>query len=82
MPRSGKGTEGVPCQRVVNRLSVGGFIHRLAKSHWHAIGMSLNIPTVEPVKPKLHQPFGKNQNSYQTNAPFRIHTNYKLEPDL
>ena len=82
MPRGGKGTEGVPCQRVVNRLSVGRFIHRLAKSHWHAIGMELNMPTVEPVKPKLHQPFGKNQNSCQINAPLRIHTNYKLEPNL
>ena len=83
MPRGGKGTEGVPCQRVVNRLSVGRFIHRLAKSHWHAISMELNMPTVEPVEPKLSHPFGKNQKEYRTLKPIEFHMLlYTLWTDL
>ena len=82
MPGDGERTECVPSQRIVNRLGVGGFIHRFAKSLWYAVSMRQNMPAVEPVEPKLHQPFGKNQNNYQTNKPFRFHADYKLGPYL
>ena len=73
MARNGERTESVPSQRVLNRLGVSGFIHRIPKSHGHAISMELNMPTVEPVEPKLSHPFGKNQKEYRTLKPIEFH---------
>ena len=74
MPEDGKRTEDVQSQCVVNRFSVGGFIHRLAKSRGHAVSMDLNMTAIEPVEPNLRARFYQNQCKNQYCPEIGVHS--------